>query len=59
MISGERVERLAAMTDFDSDEALARFERALGRMGVEKRLAEMGAAEGDTVRIGPYEFTYS
>lgn len=59
VISGDRVERLAAMTDFDSDEALARFERALGRMGVEKRLADMGAAQGDTVRIGPYEFTYS
>jgi GTP-binding protein len=59
VVSGDRVERLAAMTDFDSDEALARFERALARMGVEKRLAEMGATEGDTVRIGPYEFTYS
>jgi GTP-binding protein len=59
VVSGERVERLAAMTNFDSDEALARFERALGKMGVEKRLAELGAAEGDTVRIGPYEFTYS
>jgi GTP-binding protein len=59
VISGDRVERLAAMTNFDSDEALARFERALARMGVEKRLAEMGATEGDTVRIGPYEFTYS
>ncbi len=59
VVCGERVERLAAMTDFDSDEALARFERALGRMGVEKRLVELGASEGDTVRIGPYEFTYS
>ncbi len=59
LISGERVERLAAMTDFDSDEALARFERALERIGVERRLREMGAAEGDTVRIGAYEFTYS
>jgi GTPase len=59
VVSGERVERLAAMTNFDSDEALARFERALGKMGVEKRLAEMGALEGDKVRIGPYEFTYS
>ncbi|MGA8574947.1 MAG: GTPase ObgE [Candidatus Cybelea sp.] len=59
VVSGERVERLAAMTNFDSDEALARFERALGKMGVEKRLAELGAAEGDTVCIGPYEFTYS
>jgi GTPase len=59
VVSGERVERLAAMTNFDSDEALARFERALGKMGVEKKLQELGAQEGDTVRIGPYEFTYS
>jgi GTPase len=58
-ISGERIERLAAMTNFDSDEALARFERALAKMGVEQRLRDLGAAEGDTVRIGPYEFTYS
>jgi GTPase len=59
IISGERIERLAAMTNFDSDEGLARFERALARMGVEKKLRDLGAAEGDTVRIGPYEFTYS
>jgi GTPase len=59
VVAGERVERLAAMTNFDSDEGLARFERALGKMGVEKRLQELGAAEGDTVCIGPYEFTYS
>jgi GTP-binding protein len=59
LVRGERVERLASMTNFDSDEALARFERALGRMGVEKKLQELGAREGDTVRIGPHEFTYS
>ncbi len=59
IISGERVERLASMTNFDSDEGLARFERALAKMGVEKKLRELGAAEGDTVRIGQYEFTYS
>jgi GTP-binding protein len=59
VITGERVERLAAMTNFDSDEAMARFERTLGKMGVEKRLAELGAEAGDTVRIGPHEFTYS
>jgi GTP-binding protein len=58
-LSGERIERLAAMTNFDSDESLVRFERALGKMGVDKKLREMGAVEGDTVRIGPYEFTYS
>ena len=58
-VFGDRIERLASMTDFDSDEALARFERALGKMGVEKKLRELGAVEGDTVRIGQYEFTYS
>jgi GTP-binding protein len=59
VISGERIERLAVMTDFDSDEAASRFERALERIGVERRLHEMGAKEGDTVRIGSYEFTFS
>ncbi len=59
VIAGERIERLASMTNFESEEALARFERALAKMGVEKKLRELGAAEGDTVRIGQYEFTYS
>jgi GTP-binding protein len=59
VISGERVERLAEMTDFDNDEALGRFEHVLARLGVEKRLREMGIHEGDTVRIGDAEFTYS
>jgi GTPase len=59
IISGDRVERLAAMTNFDSDEGLARFEQILAKMGVERKLREMGAVEGDTVRIGTYEFTYS
>jgi len=59
VITGGRIERLAAVTNFDSDEALARFERALAKMGVEKKLRELGAVEGDTVRIGSYEFIYS
>ncbi|HTW84756.1 MAG TPA: GTPase ObgE [Candidatus Sulfotelmatobacter sp.] len=59
VVSGERVERLARMTDFDSDEALARFEQILAKMGVEKRLRELGVREGDTVRIAGVEFDYS
>ena len=59
VISGERIERLAQTTDFDNDEALGRFERVLAKLGVEKRLREMGIHEGDTVRIGDTEFTYS
>jgi GTP-binding protein len=59
VVTGDRVERLAAMTDFDSDEGLGRFEAILAKMGVEKRLREMGASEGDTVRIAGHEFDYS
>ena len=59
IVSGERVERLAHMTDFDSDEALARFEQILAKMGVDKKLRELGVREGDTVRIAGVEFDYS
>jgi GTP-binding protein len=58
-VIGERVERLAAMTDFDSDEGLGRFELVLGKMGVDKKLRELGAKDGDTVRIAGHEFDYS
>ncbi len=59
VVSGDRIERLAAMTDFETDEGLGRFEAILGKMGVDKRLQEMGARDGDTVRIAGYEFDYS
>jgi GTPase len=59
VVSGERVERLARMTDFDSDEALVRFEQVLAKMGVDKKLRELGVREGDTVRIAGVEFDYS
>ena len=58
-VYGERVERLAAMTDFDTDEGLSRFEQVLGKMGVDKKLRELGAKDGDTVRIAGHEFDYS
>ena len=47
------------MTDFDSDDGLGRFEAILAKMGVDKRLREMGAEDGDTVRIAGHEFDYS
>ncbi|GAC1546439.1 MAG: GTPase ObgE [Vulcanimicrobiaceae bacterium] len=59
VVSGDRIERLAAMTDFDTDEGLAHFEQVLAKMGVDKQLHEMGAREGDTVRIAEFEFDYS
>jgi GTP-binding protein len=59
VVSGERVERLASMTDLDSDEGMSRFEQILAKMGVDKKLRELGVQEGDTVRVAGVEFTYS
>jgi GTP-binding protein len=59
VVRGDRIERLARITDFENDEALGRFESVLAKLGVERRLRELGAHEGDTVRIAEIEFDYS
>ncbi|OGR89907.1 MAG: hypothetical protein A2992_00805 [Elusimicrobia bacterium RIFCSPLOWO2_01_FULL_59_12] len=58
VIKGVKVERLAAMTNFDQQEGLKRFQNILKKMGIERELARKGAASGDNVRIGKVEFTY-
>jgi GTPase len=57
-VKGAKVERLAAMTHFEQEEAVRRFQNILKKMGVEKELARQGAVPGDTVKIGPIEFFY-
>jgi GTP-binding protein len=58
VIQGARVEKLAAMTDFNQEEALRRFQNILKKMGIEKVLAERGVRVGDIVRVGGFEFVY-
>jgi len=58
-VLGERIERLAAQTDFQSDEARAFFERALVRSGARRKLERAGIRPGDTVRVGDAEFVFS
>ena len=58
VVKGVKVERLAAMTNFDQMEGLKRFQNILKKMGVERELARQGAVPGDNVRIGKIEFTY-
>lgn len=58
VILGAEVEKLLRMTKFNTDEAAARFANKLRRMGVDDRLREMGAEDGDTVRILDFEFEY-
>ena len=57
-VSGARVERLAAMTVWNLDEAVARFQRTLDRMGIVEALEEAGVQPGDTVRIGDRELEW-
>ena len=51
-VYGKRVQRLAAMTDWDNDEAISRFQRVLKAMGVFQALQEAGVEAGDMVAIG-------
>ncbi len=58
IVQGERVERIAAMTDWGNEEAVAHFQRVMGAMGVTMALREAGVRPGDTVRIGDVELEW-
>ncbi|GCD92334.1 GTPase ObgE [Nocardioides sp. LS1] len=51
-VRGEKPERWIRQTDFSNDEAVGFLSDRLNRLGVETRLLELGAQEGDTVIIG-------
>lgn len=51
-VRGEKPERWVRQTDFANDEAVGFLADRLNRLGVEDRLVELGAVEGDTVLIG-------
>jgi GTP-binding protein len=51
-VRGEKPERWVRQTDFSNDEAVGFLADRLNRLGVEQRLVELGAQEGDTVLIG-------
>lgn len=58
VIKGEEIEKLLKMTKFNTDESANRFANKLRRYGVDDKLRELGAKEGDTVRILDFEFEY-
>ncbi len=57
-VSGERIERAAAMTYWELDESAARFQRILAALGITKALEEAGIEAGDTVYVGAYELEW-
>ncbi|WP_281200509.1 GTPase ObgE [Staphylococcus schleiferi] len=58
VVSGNAIERMFKMTDFNSNPAVRRFARQMRSMGIDDALRERGAENGDIVRIlgGEFEF---
>jgi GTPase len=59
VVTGKRIERAAAMTYWDYEQAVHRFQKILEVLGVSKALKEAGVQLGDTVFIGEYELEWS
>jgi len=57
-VRGRGVERTAAMTYWEHDEGVRRFQRSLARMGIEQALRQAGIRPGDSVRIGEFELEW-
>ena len=58
VIKGKEVERILRMTKFQTDESVMRFANKLRKLGIDDKLRELGANDGDTVRILDFEFEY-
>jgi len=57
-VRGAEIERVGAMTNWDLDEAVQRFQRIAEAMGLKAALREAGVQPGDTVRIGEIELEW-
>ncbi|HEV2451063.1 MAG TPA: GTPase ObgE [Streptosporangiaceae bacterium] len=55
LVRGERPRRWVLQTDFSNDEAVGYLADRLARLGVEERLAELGARAGAEVAIGDFD----
>ncbi|HIP70047.1 MAG TPA: DUF1967 domain-containing protein, partial [Anaerolineae bacterium] len=51
-VHGRKIERIAAMTYFEFDSTLLRFQNILESMGITKALEKAGVQPEDTVYIG-------
>ena len=56
---GPDVERVVALNDVTTPEALSYIDYRLERVGVPKMLSKAGAREGDIIWIGEFSFEYS
>ena len=59
IVSGKSVEKLVAMTNFDNEEGVRRFQQILRKKNLDSLLRERGIKDGMTVWIGDRGFVFS
>ena len=52
------IERSAAMTYWEHEGSLRRFQKLMEKLGVDEALRKAGIQEGDTVHVGDYELEW-
>ena len=57
-VSGEAIERAAAMTYWEYDQSIRRFQRIIETLGIDAALRQAGVKQGDTVFIGEHELEW-
>ncbi|SCW46098.1 GTP-binding protein [Paenibacillus tianmuensis] len=58
VIDSPSIEKLIKRTNFSTHESVMRFARILRKKGVDQALRERGAKDGQTIRIGDFEFEF-
>lgn len=58
LITGEKIEKLFLMTNFEHDQSIRRFTRQMRGMGIDEALREAGAEHGDIVELSGYQFEF-
>ncbi len=58
-VTGEKVEKLVIMTNWEHDDSLRRLQNILTKIGLDAALLRAGAKDGDLVRIADKEFDYA
>ena len=58
VLEGGQVQKLLDTTDPNSQESMRRFQQILIKSGMISALREAGAKEGDTIRLGGWDFDF-
>jgi GTP-binding protein len=58
-ITGASIERAAAMTYWENDDSIRRFQRILKALGIDDALRDAGVKEGEMVSVGDYELEWT